>query len=251
VPRGRLLLLDLFADEHPVWSRTASLYGHPFIWCMLHNFGGNSGMYGALPAVARGVADALATAPSNLVGVGVAPEGIEQNPAVYEFMAELAYEGRAAAAAAPGGLQTWFRAYADRRYAAAGPLPPPVLAALQGAWSLLARSVYSCADGLHNTGVTVRLLLLLPVGVRCGWRGVWGMKHAACLTLTDRVLCACCCVLHLPPFSHQCATSPPAALGCARLRSWAGACSPTCGTMWATCAPPGSCCCRRGAAPPS
>jgi len=42
VPRGRMLLLDLFADEHPVWSRTASLYGHPFIWCMLHNFGGVS-----------------------------------------------------------------------------------------------------------------------------------------------------------------------------------------------------------------
>jgi hypothetical protein len=42
VPRGRMLLLDLFADEHPVWSRTASMYGHPFIWCMLHNFGGVS-----------------------------------------------------------------------------------------------------------------------------------------------------------------------------------------------------------------
>lgn len=37
-----MLLLDLFADEHPVWSRTASMYGHPFIWCMLHNFGGVS-----------------------------------------------------------------------------------------------------------------------------------------------------------------------------------------------------------------
>lgn len=42
MPRGRMLLLDLFADEHPVWSRTASMYGHPFIWCMLHNFGGVS-----------------------------------------------------------------------------------------------------------------------------------------------------------------------------------------------------------------
>lgn len=87
VPQGRLVLLDLFAEEHPIWTRTSALYGHPFIWCMLHNFGGNSAMYGALPAVAEGVSSAMRTAPENLVGIGMAPEGIEQNPALYEFMA--------------------------------------------------------------------------------------------------------------------------------------------------------------------
>jgi len=111
----------------------------------------NLELYGALPNVAEGVAAAMASAPDNLVGVGMTPEGIEQNPAVYEFMAEMAYKGRAAQAAAPGGLETWFRAYATRRYAAAGSLPGGTLSALQGAWQLLARSVYSCRDGLHNT----------------------------------------------------------------------------------------------------
>jgi hypothetical protein len=111
----------------------------------------NNELYGALPSVAEGVAAALAVAPDNLVGVGMTPEGIEQNPAVYEFMAEMAYKGRAAQAAAPGGLGSWFRDYATRRYAAAGALPQSTVAALQGAWQLLARSVYSCRDGLHNT----------------------------------------------------------------------------------------------------
>jgi alpha-N-acetylglucosaminidase len=151
VPRGRLLLLDLFADEHPVWSRTACMYGHPFIWCMLQNFGGNLEMYGALPAVAEGVAAALDAAQGGMVGIGMAPEGIEQNPAVYEFMAEMAFKGRAAEAAAPGGLSAWFAEYAQRRYAGAGTLPAPASAAVQGAWQLLARSVYSCSDKLHNT----------------------------------------------------------------------------------------------------
>lgn len=32
VPRGNLLLLDLFADEHPVWSRTDGFFGYPYIW---------------------------------------------------------------------------------------------------------------------------------------------------------------------------------------------------------------------------
>eukprot|EP00775_Hariotina_reticulata_P004459 gene4459-4715_t len=155
VPRGRMLLLDLFAEEHPVWSRTSALYGHPFIWCMLHNFGGNLEMYGALPSVAEGVSAAMAAAPENLMGVGMAPEGIEQNPAVYEFMSEMAFKGQAAAAAAPGGLAAWFKGYAQRRYAAAGPLPVAAAAALEGAWQLLARNVYSCRDQLHNTVVDI------------------------------------------------------------------------------------------------
>ncbi len=44
VPRGRLVLLDLIAELHPLWRRTNGFYGAPFIWCMLHNFGGNSGV---------------------------------------------------------------------------------------------------------------------------------------------------------------------------------------------------------------
>ena len=43
VPRGRLVLLDLYAEVFPLWSRTQSFFGAPFIWCMLHNFGGNVG----------------------------------------------------------------------------------------------------------------------------------------------------------------------------------------------------------------
>ncbi len=43
VPQGRLVLLDLYAEVFPLWSRTQSFYGAPFIWCMLHNFGGNTG----------------------------------------------------------------------------------------------------------------------------------------------------------------------------------------------------------------
>ena len=44
MPQGRLVLLDLIAELHPLWRRTEGFYGAPFIWCMLHNFGGNSGL---------------------------------------------------------------------------------------------------------------------------------------------------------------------------------------------------------------
>lgn len=44
MPRGRLILLDLYAEVFPIWLRTASFYGIPFIFCQLHNFGGNNGV---------------------------------------------------------------------------------------------------------------------------------------------------------------------------------------------------------------
>lgn len=65
--------------------------------------------------------------------------------------AEMAYTGRAASVADPHGFSQWFRDYSRRRYAAAGQLPTPVSSALDNAWQLLARSLYSCKDKLHNT----------------------------------------------------------------------------------------------------
>jgi hypothetical protein len=32
VPKERMIVLDLFADVHPVWSQSDSFYGVPFIW---------------------------------------------------------------------------------------------------------------------------------------------------------------------------------------------------------------------------
>ena len=43
-----MIILDLQAELAPVYARTESFYGQPFIWCMLHNFGGTMELYGAL-----------------------------------------------------------------------------------------------------------------------------------------------------------------------------------------------------------
>lgn len=51
VPIGRILVLDLHADIHPLWLTTKSFHGQPFIWCMLHNFGGTLGMQGNLNVI--------------------------------------------------------------------------------------------------------------------------------------------------------------------------------------------------------
>lgn len=51
VPAGRMLVLDLQADKVPRYVGTSSFFGQPFIWCMLHNFGGTLGMHGSFDGV--------------------------------------------------------------------------------------------------------------------------------------------------------------------------------------------------------
>lgn len=131
VPLGRMIVLDLFAESMPVYSSTHSFYGQPFIWCMLHNFGGNSGLFGTVESINSGPFDAIRFPNSTLVGLGLTPEGIEQNPVIYELMSELAWRKE------PVNLSKWVSLYALRRY---GSMDENLTAA----WQLLFHSVYNC-----------------------------------------------------------------------------------------------------------
>ncbi|XP_077020461.1 alpha-N-acetylglucosaminidase [Tamandua tetradactyla] len=147
VPRGRLLVLDLFAETQPVYIRTASFQGQPFIWCMLHNFGGNHGLFGTLEAVNQGPAAARLFPNSTMVGTGLAPEGIGQNEVVYALMAELGWRKDPVP-----DLAAWVTSFADRRYGVAHK-------DAEAAWRLLLRSVYNCSGEAcsgHNRSPLVK-----------------------------------------------------------------------------------------------
>ena len=44
-------MLDLYSEVLPQYQRLHSYYGQPFIWCMLHNYGGTLSMYGTIQTV--------------------------------------------------------------------------------------------------------------------------------------------------------------------------------------------------------
>jgi len=48
-----MLVLDLQAELEPQYLRFESFYGQPFIFCLLHNFGGVLGLYGTVPSIAQ------------------------------------------------------------------------------------------------------------------------------------------------------------------------------------------------------
>lgn len=79
IPSGRLLILDLWSEVVPVWFYTDSYFGTNFIWNMLNNFGGRTGLYGKIQTVATSPANALKANESSgqLVGLGLTPEAIE------------------------------------------------------------------------------------------------------------------------------------------------------------------------------
>ena len=48
-----MIVLDLHSDVKPLYSQFDSYYGQPFVWCMLHNFGGQLGLQGNVEQIIK------------------------------------------------------------------------------------------------------------------------------------------------------------------------------------------------------
>ncbi|KAJ1297075.1 hypothetical protein BS78_01G350300 [Paspalum vaginatum] len=151
VPIGKMIVLDLFADVKPIWKMSSQFYGVPYIWCMLHNFGGNIEMYGILDSISSGPIDARTSANSTMIGVGMCMEGIEQNPVVYELMSEMAFHNKKIE------VEGWLKTYSYRRYGQAN-------AEIEKAWRYLYHTIYNCTDGIadHNKDYIVEFPDISP-----------------------------------------------------------------------------------------
>ncbi|ACU05976.1 MULTISPECIES: alpha-N-acetylglucosaminidase [Pedobacter] len=131
IPNDKMIVLDLWSENHPVWQRTAAYYGKPWIWNMLHNFGGNISLYGRMDEVASGAIKAKQAANSgNMVGIGLTPEAIEQNPVMYQLMLDNIWTDE------PINVTAWLKNYSRQRYGAQNALA-------EQAWQILYKTVYT------------------------------------------------------------------------------------------------------------
>jgi len=156
VPDDRMIILDLYSENIPIWPDTDSYYGKPFIWCMLANFGGNIGLYGTMLNVSQGPIDAL-NANSTMVGVGITMEGINQNYVMYDMTLDMKWQRQYL------DLDSWVPTYADRRYGKS-------IDEAHKAWDILRRTAYNCLTG--QSGVTKSMIDLRPALQmnRTGWQ---------------------------------------------------------------------------------
>ncbi len=146
---GEVVVLDLNAETEPLWNNPNRGFGHHhWLFCMLHNFGGNIGLYGRIPSVCDNYKDAVGKS-ATIRGIGLTMEGIETNPVVYELMCELPWRSDEVNA------EKWIGEYVKARYGESNDN-------VNLAWNLLLKSVYSCPKGNPQQGTSESVLCARP-----------------------------------------------------------------------------------------
>ncbi|MGD8778014.1 MAG: alpha-N-acetylglucosaminidase [Ignavibacteria bacterium] len=108
---NHVIILDLYCDSEPKWKTTNAFHGHPWIWNIINNFGGRSGLGGKLSLIANEIPKTLSSNnKGELIGVGLAPEGIGFNPVVYDLLTEMNWRSKIP------NLKKWIADFAYRRY---------------------------------------------------------------------------------------------------------------------------------------
>ena len=133
-----MLILDLFSESQPEWQRTDSYYGKPWIWCQLHNYGGNMGLYGQIMNITANPVEALRHS-SSLVGFGLSPEGQEGNEIVYDMLLDQAWYSN------PIDTEEYFHNWVSSRYESVS-LPH----GLYAAWDMVRTTVYNNTNLIAN-----------------------------------------------------------------------------------------------------
>lgn len=137
VPDNKMILLDLAVDynrhfwhSQVNWEYYKGFYNKQWVYSVIPNMGGKTGMTGVLDFYANGHLEALAsTHRGHLIAHGLAPEGIENNEVLYELVTDAGWSSR------PIDVRDWLKRYSTNRY---GKAPEKLMTA----WDLLLKSVY-------------------------------------------------------------------------------------------------------------
>ncbi|KAF8527823.1 tim-barrel domain-containing protein, partial [Hysterangium stoloniferum] len=123
-------------------QRTSSYFGRPWVWCALHDYGGNQGFEGYLKNVTVAPIEALNSPNSSMSGFGLTMEGQEGNEIIYDIFLDQAWSS------SPLNISSYVSSWVGCRYHISK-LPVTV----QRAWSILSNTVYNNTD--PNTQATV------------------------------------------------------------------------------------------------
>jgi alpha-N-acetylglucosaminidase len=144
----RTLILDLWCEGRPLWREGEVYSSTPWVWCIVNNFGGNTGMYGNIDLICDQQAEAKSLPPGKfLCGVGTVMEGIENNPPVYNMLYESAWmDGKP-------DMKTWLSDYAASRYGKYNEHA-------DRAWAVMHEKIYTATR--RQEGVTENIMCAHP-----------------------------------------------------------------------------------------
>ena len=144
--KGDMLILDLHSESAAQWEH----YGnHDWAYCMLLNFGGNVGLHGKVDAVIDGFYSLKENKNSSLKGIGMTPEGIENNPMMFELLTELAWRDERFC------KEEWIKNYVTARYGVCD-------TTLLKVWYILGNSIYNAPKENRQQGTHESLFCARP-----------------------------------------------------------------------------------------
>jgi alpha-N-acetylglucosaminidase len=143
--KSHLLVQELFGEQKRNWEIRRAYEGTPFIWCCIDDFGERPGLFGKLQHYADEVYRARTGEFGRYMsGVGIMPEGIDNNPVAYDLVLELAWRPEHV------NVADWIKGYAQYRYGAAD-------GSIDEAWALLLQTAYSDKiDGIVDNVLCAR-----------------------------------------------------------------------------------------------
>lgn len=133
--RSRVLIQELQGEETHNWELRRGFEGTPFLWCCINNFGERPGVFGKLQRIADEVYRARGSEFGGLMrGVGIMPEGIDNNPVAYDLALELGWHGDHV------NVADWIHGYVRYRYGSSDP-------DIDRAWDIFLRTAYGGPNG--------------------------------------------------------------------------------------------------------
>lgn len=154
------LALDLQSDlnpEHGVMEDKQV----PWIWNMLHNFGGRMGLDGELEVTANQMTIDFQNK-NYMVGIGITPEALENSPVAYELMFDMTWTKD------PIDYRAWLSQYAKRRAGGTSDT-------LQEAWNILNETAYA-KKGQYFQGAAETVINAKP-GMNFSAASTWGHSN--------------------------------------------------------------------------
>lgn len=157
VEPSQALALDLQSDLN---AENGVMENHkvPWIWNMLHNFGGRMGLDGELEVTAEQMPKDFQNK-NYMKGIGITPEALENSPVAYELFFDMTWSKD------PIDYHAWLEKYAERRAGGTSDT-------LQEAWKILNETAYA-KKGQYFQGAAETVINARP-GLNFSAASTWG-----------------------------------------------------------------------------
>ena len=133
--KDQALVLDLFSEINPSYS-VMERNDIPWVWCMLHNFGGRMGIDGNPDDVSQNIPDDYQST-EYMQGIGMTPEAIENSPMMYELLWDMTWTKD------PIDYREWVQDYAERIYGGTNE-------DIQRVWEIMLETGYNSKDTYYQ-----------------------------------------------------------------------------------------------------